>query len=74
MEDFITIEKTGRNYDFIATVENKYSEAIEIVCNDELQAHFTISGGDWIGILADDEGRILLEALESGLFDVYVVG
>lgn len=73
MEEFITIEKTGRNYDFIATVENKHGETIEIVCNDDLLEPFTISGGDWVGILADDEGRILLEALESGLFDVYVV-
>lgn len=70
MEEFISINRTGLDYDFIATVENNSDEAIEIVFYDEELEPITINGGDWIGILADENGRTELHELEAGLFEI----
>lgn len=69
-DDEITIETTGKNYDFICTVENKSNDTIVIVFTGEYEylEAFKINTGDWVGLLADDEGYLSLEAFESGDF------
>ena len=71
-EEMIEVKKTGREYDFIATVENKTDATITINFDDsdydihpiELKPH------DWCGLLADDDGRLMLEYLENGRYDI----
>ena len=70
MEDFISINRTGLDYDFIATVENNTNETVEIVFNDKELEPITINRGGWIGILADENGRMKLRELEAGLFEI----
>ena len=69
-DDEITIETTGKNYDFICTVENKSNDTIVIVFTWEYEylEAFKINPGDWAGLLADDEGYLSLEAFEGGDF------
>ena len=69
-DDEITIETTGKNYDFICTVENKSNDTIVIVFTGECEylEAFKINPGDWVGLLADDEGYLSLGAFENGDF------
>lgn len=75
--DFIRVESTGRDYDFIATVENKTDKKIRIrykpmdftVVYDTID----IEPNDWIGLLADKEGYDLVRTLELGQVEVEVL-
>lgn len=46
--DIVKISETGRNYDFIAVVENKLDEEIQVIFDDEdLEPEtLTIDGND----------------------------
>lgn len=69
-DDKLAVETTGRSYDFIATVENKTDETIIIMFTGEYSYcdDFKIDAEEWVGILADDEGRDTLKAFETGDF------
>jgi len=62
---------TGRNYDFIATVEN-VTDKIIVIAGDEFE-RFTVEPGEWVGILADAEGYATLAALEAGSYEIKVI-
>lgn len=64
----ILVKKTGRDYDFIATIENKTDK--EIVINFDNEEVEPIVVNDWIGILADSNGRETLEELTNGKFTI----
>lgn len=105
----IRVVDTGKEYDFIAYVENKTDRPLAIVlddgaveektsefvdgewevfdkseysdedslneafneyisCFDYMPENFVVKGKDWIGILADPEGRITVELLKEGKF------
>ena len=70
-DEKIVIKETGQDYDFIATVENKTGEDVTFYANDVVAAgsdyQFVISAYDWVGILADEEGRAQLKAIKGGL-------
>ena len=68
--DMIRVQTTGHDYDFIATVENKSKEAVLIVFDDESDylPEITIEAEDWVGLLANDEGYEILEALTNNRF------
>ena len=70
MEDIISINRTCPDYDFIATVKNNTNETVEIVFNDKELEPITINVGGWVGILADENGRMQLHELEAGLFEI----
>lgn len=59
-KDGIKVTTTGRNYDFIATIENDTDEEY---CVEELG--LCVPAHDWVGFLADDEGYADLEYFES---------
>ena len=59
-KDGIKVITTGRNYDFIATIENDTDEEY---CIEELG--LCVPAHDWVGFLADDEGYADLEYFES---------
>lgn len=71
-DEFVKIATTGHFYDFIATVENKDSEAITIVFEGESEfvVDFVVDGNDWVGILADEEGWDALVAICAGDFHI----
>ena len=64
----ILVKKTGRDYDFIATIENKTDK--EIVINFDNEEVEPIVVNDWIGLLADSNGRETLEELTNGKFTI----
>lgn len=73
--DFIKVSTTGHDYDFIAVIENKTNNKIcvhydEPGYNDNYDP-ILIEPNDWIGLLADDEGRDWLKAIENN--QIYVV-
>lgn len=72
--DFIKVITTEHDYDFITVIENKTNEKIcvhydEPGYNDNYDP-ILIEPNDWIGLLADDEGRDWVKAIESN--QIYV--
>ena len=73
--NFIKVSTTGHDYDFIAVVKNKTNEQIcvhydEPGYNDNYDS-ILIAPNDWVGLLADDEGRDWVKAIENN--QIYVV-
>lgn len=73
--DFIKVSTTGHDYDFIAVVENKTDKQIcvhydEPGYNDNYDP-ILVAPNDWIGLLADDEGRDWVEAIKNN--QIYIV-
>lgn len=67
----IKISETGRNYDFIAIIENKTDNIVEIEYqNGYIKSTITIYSNDWIGILADEDGYIVLDSLRNNNFKI----
>lgn len=66
----IRISATGHDYDFICTVENNTERAIMIVFEGEYEylENIIIPPKDWIGILADENGRDTVKAFEKECF------
>ncbi len=69
----IIVREAGRDFDFIATVENKTDEIIAILPDDNsdyetLFEAFDIQPLDWVGLLADEEGRSTLRAIKENKF------
>jgi hypothetical protein len=74
--DVIRVAETGRDYDFIATVENKTAEEIAVTVPigdehiDDAAEIFKIAPGGWVGILADSEGQATLDKLIDNNFEI----
>lgn len=78
--DFI-MKSTGKDYDFIAVIENKTDQDLRFhqmeshdsyipkSCYDFQFDDFEVPANDWIGLLADDDGYLIVEAIENGFFD-----
>ena len=73
--DLIKVSTTGRDYDFIAIIDNKTDGQICIhydePCHNDHYDPILVAPNDWIGLLADDEGRDWLKAIENN--QIYVV-
>lgn len=69
----ISLTETGHDYDFIAYLENDTNETQKIFVND-LEGWYAepikIAPHDWVGLLADEEGRRQLAFLRDGDFKV----
>ena len=70
----VKISETGRDYDFIAIVENKLDRKIQLTFKDEKLEDETLilSADDWCGILSDDDGYLKLKELKNGRFAVKI--
>ena len=73
--DLIKVSTTGRDYDFIAIIDNKTDGQICIHYdkpgyNDNYDP-ILVAPNDWFGLLADDEGRDWLKAIENN--QIYIV-
>ena len=67
--DFVKISTTGRDYDFVAVIENKTNEQICVHYdkpgyNDNYDP-ILIAPNDWIGLLANEEGRDWVKAIKN---------
>jgi hypothetical protein len=75
--EFIRVESTGKDYDFIATIENKTDKKIRIRYSpmdfDVIYDTIDIEPNDWVGLLADKEGHDLVRKFELGQIDVEVL-
>lgn len=75
--EFIRVESTGKNYDFIATIENKTDKNIRLRYNpmdfDVIYDTIDIEPKDCVLILADKEGRDLVRKFELGQVEVEVL-
>ena len=73
--DLIKVSATGRDYDFIAIIDNKTDGQICIHYdkpgyNDNYDP-ILIAPNDWVGLLADEEGRDWVKAIENN--QIYIV-
>lgn len=75
--DFIKVSTTDRDFDFIAVIENKTNNKIcvhydEPSYNDNYDP-ILIRSNDWVGLLANDEGRDWVKAIENNQVHVAYV-
>ena len=73
--DLIKVSATGRDHGFIAIIDNKTDGQIcihydEPGYNDNYNP-ILVAPNDWFGLLADDEGRDWLKAIENN--QIYIV-
>lgn len=71
--NLITIKKTKHDYDFIATVTNKSENPVLITFKNDDLPSIRIAPHLWFGILADDEGRAMLKALERKEYSIILL-
>lgn len=75
--EFIRVESTGKDYDFIVTIENKTDKNIRLRYNpmdfDVIYDTINIEPNDWVGLLADKEGYDLVRKFELGQVDVEIL-
>ena len=73
--DFIKVSTTDRDYDFIAVIENKTNNPICIHYDESGYGNnynpILIAPNDWVGLLANDEGRDWVKAIEDN--QIYVI-
>ena len=67
--EFIKVDTTDKDYDFIAVIENKTNEQICVHYdkpgyNDNYDP-ILIAPNDWIGLLANEEGRDWVKAIKN---------
>ena len=74
--DLIKVTATEHDYDFIATVENKTDKEICVHYDEPfLQDNYDpmlIGPNDWLGLLANEEGRDWIKAFKKDWF--YICG
>ena len=67
----VELKTTGHDYDFIAYIENNTDKVLKLYI-DDLEGWYsdpiTIPANDWVGFLADDEGRFQVESIKNGDF------
>ena len=67
--DMIVVKETGRDYDFIAIIENKTDKDISIdIGNESEYYNIKIKANDWLGLLCNDIDIEIYNAILSGYF------
>ena len=72
ISDLLEVQETGQDYDFIAVLTNRTPESVTVEFSDPFIEFepMTIAGDDWVGILANLEGRLLLNTIRAGRLSV----
>ena len=66
--DKVKISETGRDYDFLAVIQNKTNDKIYLSTdNDE---PIEIEADDWIGLTCDNYSKQVKELLKAGSFEI----
>lgn len=68
--DRICVTTTGHDFDFIAIVENKTDKSV-LINFEDIDTEIVIEANNYIGLLADEEGRGLLKQFKAGNFAIY---
>lgn len=67
----VDIKMTGHDYDFIATIENNTDKKLKLYI-DDLEGWYSepieVAPNDWVGFLADEEGRFQVDSIMNGDF------
>ena len=67
----VELKETRHDYDFIAYVENNTDKTLKLYI-DDLEGWYSepieVAPNDWVGFLADDEGRFQVESIKNGDF------
>lgn len=74
-DDYLQIQTTGRDYDFIATVCNITNKPIHLIFDEEVGVdidELELDTLNWQGILANDNGYRMLEALVNNKFSLTI--
>ncbi len=71
-DENIKVKTSGHDYDFIAEVISKTGKIITIVFDDESDYLPNIEIDVWTGLLANDEGYEMLEALANKRFHIVI--
>lgn len=75
-EGKVNFKETGHDYDIIATIENNTEKTLKVFI-DDLEGWYTepiiIPTHDWVGFLANDEDRFLVESIKNGDFKAILV-
>lgn len=64
-DEYVKVETTGRNYDFIATIQNKTNADLDCFIGKDEDRICLLEADGWVGILANDEGYEELELIEE---------
>ena len=67
----ILLKSTGRDYDFIAIIENKLDKPIHITFENE--DAIGMSANNWVGLLADDDGIETVDNIINRRFSVKIL-
>lgn len=74
--EFIKVSETGRDYDFVAVIENKTDKPITMVMDKEIADEnciidqFNIPSNDWIGLTNWEFDGNTKQALEQGDYEI----
>lgn len=75
-EGKVNFKETGNDHDFIAIIENNTDKTLKIFV-DDLEGWYVepiiVPAHDWVGFLADDEDRFLVESIKNGDFKAILV-
>ena len=63
-DNYVKIETTGQDYDFIATIQNKTNSDLDCFIGDDEDIICLLEPNDWVGILANDDGYKELELIK----------
>lgn len=67
-DDFVKVETTGHDYDFIATIQNKTDADLDCFIGKDADRICMLEANGWVGVLANDEGYEELEIIkENGI-------
>jgi len=67
----IIFKKTGRNYDFIATIENTNDFPIRVIDYYDAELEdLVVPANGWIGLLSDEEGRMWAKKIKYGSYSL----
>lgn len=68
------LKKTGQDYDFIATIQNNTDSVLKFKFDEHVDVdNFEIAPNDWVGLLANEEGRATCRAIEREEFKLDIV-
>lgn len=73
-DDFLQIRTTGHDYDFVASIYNKTNKPIHLIFDEEVGVDvdkLELDALNWYGILANENGYKMLEALINNKFLVF---
>ena len=64
-DNYIKVETTGQDYDFIATIQNKTDSDLDCFIGNDEDISCLLESNNWIGILANDEGYELINLIKE---------